>query len=160
MGNYASTRWSISHRKREIVERCLKLSVSDFVRAYGKEASERRHIVGTIHGGDWQIAFAMYLKEGHLVLRLNYSFTVGREKHKRSPLIEISDTACNYGGRRYWFNCPCCTRRVVHLYMVNGEFACRHCHNLTYASVQPEPKFFDPVQRLRSLEAKLKNRTS
>lgn len=49
--------------------------------------------------------------------------------------IYFTWTPCNYGGRRQWFLCPRCNRRVAIVY--GGKyFCCRHCHNLTYASQQ------------------------
>jgi hypothetical protein len=45
-------------------------------------------------------------------------------------------TACNYGGKRAWFLCPGCNRRVAVLYGAGRYFLCRHCYNLTYASQQ------------------------
>lgn len=40
--------------------------------------------------------------------------------------------ACNLGGKRAFFLCPRCRRRVCLIYFVN-QWGCRHCHNLTYA---------------------------
>lgn len=45
----------------------------------------------------------------------------------------INLTQCNFGGFRHWFMCGC-GRCVGVLYLVDGFFACRHCHNLTYTS--------------------------
>jgi hypothetical protein len=49
--------------------------------------------------------------------------------------VRIARTPCNLGGSRAWFICPAvgCGRRVAILY--GGRiFACRHCHQLAYAS--------------------------
>lgn len=49
--------------------------------------------------------------------------------------VMIEWTACNFGGRRAWWRCPCCNKRVALLY--SGKmFACRHCMNLTYESTR------------------------
>lgn len=49
--------------------------------------------------------------------------------------IRLTWTPCHYGGKRQWFLCPGCMKRVSTLY--GGEyFRCRHCHNLTYSSQQ------------------------
>lgn len=50
--------------------------------------------------------------------------------------IHFDLTPCNYGGRRYWFLCPRCYRRVAVLYGAGKYFYCRHCYGLTYASQQ------------------------
>ena len=50
-------------------------------------------------------------------------------------IISFTWTPCNYGGRRQWFQCPGCGRRVGLVY--GGRyFRCRHCYDLTYASQQ------------------------
>ncbi|MCI0625457.1 MAG: hypothetical protein L0387_28065 [Acidobacteria bacterium] len=54
----------------------------------------------------------------------------------------------NFGGVRWWFRCPLvikgkpCRRRVGKLYLPYGRslFGCRHCHQLTYQSVQTHDK--------------------
>ena len=50
--------------------------------------------------------------------------------------IPILSTPCNYGGKRYWWQCPPCGRRVAVLYGAGKYFLCRNCHNLSYASQQ------------------------
>ena len=57
---------------------------------------------------------------------------------------DLTWTPCNFGGRRAWFLCPDCSRRVAILHAFPG-FSCRTCHRLSYASsnrakdFQPEP---------------------
>lgn len=48
--------------------------------------------------------------------------------------VYFAQTACNYGGVRYWFRCEGCQRRVGVLYLSGGQFACRHCFSLAYKS--------------------------
>ena len=69
--------------------------------------------------------------------------TVSYECHRdRLELINYSErhavrfetTPCHYGGKRQWFLCPGCTRRVAVLCGVGGSFLCRHCHRLPYLS--------------------------
>ncbi len=56
--------------------------------------------------------------------------------------FSLSTTPCFFGGKRYWFLCPAedegkpCNRRVGVLYFIRGEYACRRCANLAYASQQ------------------------
>ncbi|MDR1945868.1 MAG: hypothetical protein LBQ51_01695 [Desulfovibrio sp.] len=54
--------------------------------------------------------------------------------------VALDWTACHMGGRRVWFRCPGCGRRVAILY--GGKtFACRHCHNLAYDSQRESPEW-------------------
>ena len=46
--------------------------------------------------------------------------------------VRLCSTTCNFGGYRYWLSCPSCNRMVGVIYFLNGQFACRRCHNLTY----------------------------
>ncbi len=49
-------------------------------------------------------------------------------------VVGLARTACNFGGHRSWFLCPCCYRRVGVLYLGQSGFLCRHCYALPYAS--------------------------
>ena len=67
--------------------------------------------------------------------------------------VPLEWTACHYGGRRPWFLCPRCGRRVAVLY--GGRiYACRHCHNLAYES-QRETKYGRLLNRSHKLRARL-----
>ncbi|WP_028490223.1 hypothetical protein [Thiothrix lacustris] len=49
----------------------------------------------------------------------------------------VTSTRCNYGGLRYWWQCPKCGRRVSILYALPWQFkewACRHCHEAVHES--------------------------
>jgi hypothetical protein len=70
-----------------------------------------------------------------------------------STPIHLQSTKTNFGGRRWWFCCPECNRRVGQLHLPIGahNFACRTCHLLTYRSTQEahgvERTFRNPVIR-------------
>jgi hypothetical protein len=62
-------------------------------------------------------------------------------------------TPCNYGGKRQWFLCPGCNRRVAVVY--GGKYyRCRHCHGLTYAS-QQESKPYRLMRKAWKIRARL-----
>jgi hypothetical protein len=64
--------------------------------------------------------------------------------------VMIDWTPCNYGGRRAWWLCPCCGRRVAILY--SGKmFACRQCHRLDYESTRtaPDSKPYERADNVR-----------
>jgi hypothetical protein len=57
--------------------------------------------------------------------------------HRGEPVrwsVKVLWTPCNYGGRRPWWQCPSCARRVAVLYAAGRYFACRHCYGLCHAS--------------------------
>lgn len=58
----------------------------------------------------------------------------------RDQCLRLAWTACRYGGRRCWFRCAC-RRRAAKLYLDDiGNFACRHCLGLVYASQREIPR--------------------
>lgn len=87
-------------------------------------------------------------------LRL-YRINVGRIATKY--VIPIVSTVPNYGGKRYWFECPGhnCRRRVRMLY-IGDRLLCRHCLNLTYLTSQSGGNKLTSIDsRLAFLHSKL-----
>jgi hypothetical protein len=50
--------------------------------------------------------------------------------------ISLSPVSCNFGGKRWYFGCPWCNKRIAVLYSHEYYFVCRQCANLTYESCQ------------------------
>lgn len=75
--------------------------------------------------------------------------TVGEWQDFRCQ-VAVEWTPCNYGGQRPWWGCPGCTRRVAILY-AGRQYACRHCHDLTYKSTRTgaNSKFFARANKVR-----------
>src|ERR1044071_7048420 len=117
MGGSGSTRWTF-HWKKTTVEECLKLSVTELRRAYGKSVASWAGSVGIMTWSNGaQVAFLITDSDTGTLLKLNYTATTRGEKQVKAPTIHISTTACNYGGVCYWFHCPNCNRRVAKLYV-------------------------------------------
>ncbi len=54
---------------------------------------------------------------------------------KHDYCINLESTPCHFGGRRWWFTCPCRHNRCTKLYLQrNGIFASRKTLNLSYES--------------------------
>ena len=51
-----------------------------------------------------------------------------------NQIVWMETTPCTLGGRRRWFRCPVCGRRVAVIYGTGRLFACRRCKGLAYAS--------------------------
>lgn len=76
-----------------------------------------------------------------------------RNQKKHSYVIPVEKLACNYGGFRYFFNCPLCRRRMRILYFSEKSvFLCRKCLNLSY-----ETQRLRPTRRYRYTAQKIKN---
>jgi len=69
-------------------------------------------------------------------------------------VISFDRTPCNYGGKRTWFLCPHCNRRVALLYGAGKYFLCRHCYNLTYASQQTQ-RYERLMEKARAIRKRL-----
>ena len=67
-------------------------------------------------------------------------------------VVELSYTEPHFGGKRLWFLCPHCGRRVAVLYC-SEVVACRKCLHLSYRTEGE-----DTIDRLRSKAAKIKDR--
>ena len=74
----------------------------------------------------------------HLVLDYRCRVGVGEWEDVRQT-VWLEWTACHYGGRRPWFCCPSCGRRVALLYGAGVYFACRRCYRLVYESQRERP---------------------
>nr|QJS05794.1 hypothetical protein [Psychrobacter sp.] len=64
--------------------------------------------------------------------------------------IQLTTTAPHYGGSRYFFNCPSCSKRVSVLYR-KGTYICRKCIGLGYQSQleQPVDRLFTRLNAIR-----------
>jgi len=55
--------------------------------------------------------------------------------HERWDQFALVCTRPNYGGRRWWFECPGCTSRRACIYLIPCLYSyCRECLGLTYES--------------------------
>ena len=74
--------------------------------------------------------------------------------------IRLSTSGCNYGGVRYYFECPVvkdgvyCGNRASKLYLPQGQlyFGCRSCHDLTYESCQTSHKYDNLDKQLQNID--------
>jgi hypothetical protein len=69
-----------------------------------------------------------------------HGWRVGRDGKpvSYSYWVLVTYTPAEFKGKRAWFQCPGCDKRVRKLFRPPGElaFKCRDCHDLTYASQQ------------------------
>ena len=68
-------------------------------------------------------------------VRLQYTKT-DQEGNKKDfdYQVPLVTTPCNFGGKRYWFCCRVCGKKVGCLYLGKEYFICRTCADLTYES--------------------------
>jgi hypothetical protein len=125
-------RWRKTHTGEPLSVCVSYLSKHNMLRSgYGGSLSWSRRGV--------QIGWIGYGCTGDAV-QLTYTVTdtATQQKTKHDYSVQLSRSACHFGGSRSWLVCPSvgCGRRVASLYMVGGLFLCRHCHQLGYESQQ------------------------
>ena len=137
MGGSGSGRHWFS--KKTTVEDCLTLNVEEFTS--GDLLRPRTSTMYWTRRGE-EIAYVSYsLRDiGGERGRPVYVLTLHSPMTQDVPLIT---TQLHSGGKRYWFSCPNCRRRVGRLHCPHGEsyFFCRTCHHLTYKSCQESHQF-------------------
>lgn len=66
----------------------------------------------------------------------------------RKKAVNLSAYVPGFGGKRYFFLCPVCGRRMRTLHFRGEEIACRICHGLTYTSCNESHKFDSLFMRM------------
>jgi len=81
-------------------------------------------------------------------------FRISPDKWKTvRSMVRLDWTPCHFGGRRAWFLCPHCKRRVAVLHG-STTIACRHCFRLAYPSTR-EGKAERAGRRAEKIRARL-----
>ncbi len=73
--------------------------------------------------------------------------------------IELTRTPCRFGGWRYYFVCPRLGHRCEVLPLLDGEFASREAHGVTYGS-QSEGELDRAYRKRDKLKARLDGRVN
>lgn len=95
-------------------------------------------IPGGAFGWQWTIggkaAADIQIKVGveRVVLAYRFRLRGNSDWQDVEQSVNLDYTACTYGGKRIWWLCPSCDRRVAVLYGPGKHYACRHCSNLVY----------------------------
>lgn len=97
------------------------------------------------------VSLAACLADTHDAI-LTISYRVG--ELARTERVRLEAVPCRYGGHRFYFRCPASDRRCEVLALVNGRFACRQHHRLTYVS-QSETPLDRLGRRARRAEARV-----
>jgi hypothetical protein len=174
MGGPGSTRWG-RHQRAPLVEDAISLDLRILGRGgcFDERASQGHYGWSRDENGElrrqlvWQFA---KLDERHGALGFGVTLNVEGGTENVVQAIELEAVPLTFGGQRAralrWYGrCPVegpDGRRVLKVYLPPGRkrFACRHCHGLTYRSVQEHDARLDrlkhdPVACLRVVEASL-----
>ena len=142
MGGFGSGRHWFS--RKTTVEECLTLNVEEFTS--GDVLRPTTSFVSWCRGGA-ETAYVNYslrdMGQSVYILRLHSPLIRRGERIPITQDISLVTTQLWSGGKRYWFSCPNCRRRVGRLHLPHGKsyFFCRRCYDLTYMSCQESHKF-------------------
>jgi hypothetical protein len=135
MGGVGSGNWHRPNRKTT-VERCLSISVSDFLQNIYNCVSGELKWSNRFTGKETSsIGFQQLPENGsESMLILSYEC----DGHAVHEPISFQKTKPHFGGNRWWFTCPLCQRRMGVFYLPPKSyyFACRKCYDLRYKSSQ------------------------
>lgn len=84
---------------------------------------------------------------GAVVFHYHFAPSNGEERDVEN-VVPLTWTTPNYGGKRPWFLCPYCSRRVGVVVIGGGDVKCRRCRGLGYAVCNEAP--YDRHIRRRS----------
>lgn len=134
MGGFGSGRSCI---KKILVEDCFQINIDKLYRL-GGIGVKHDYILKWQHPRNREVFSEIRVKADNNSLILSYEAVIKatQERLGIQTLIEIEWTNPPLGGRRPWFICPECNKRIGKLYKPNNEhfFWCRLCWDLTYQS--------------------------
>ncbi len=140
MGGYGSGRYYRRGYVKTKVEDCHKVDANDFARWKFFKTGMRWSSTRWTRGGRETGSCGVHTKIGDNQAVCVFQYN-GRE-----VAVNLSPYVPGFGGRRYFFLCPVCGRRVRTLHFKNAEIACRTCHDLTYESCN-EFHYFDSLYK-------------
>ena len=131
-------------------EQVLRLDVRELHKA-GLFWGDARGSVTWQRGGGNTQSIGIRSLPCELALQLDYNF--GPQQIPVREVVQLTFTACHFGGDRPWFRCPCCDRRCAILWG-RGRFLCRSCHRVAYPS-QNESIGSQAIRRIHEIRAAL-----
>jgi len=141
--------------KKTTTEECRSLDVNELARdsvfRVGSKGVLYWWSVGETGTPSASIRFRVLCNHNQRFFQIHYRWN---DTGNVSQSILLQTTRPNFGGIRWWFECPHvvrgdpCARRVGKLYLKNRFFACRNCHDLTYRSCQQSHRVKQLARRI------------
>ncbi len=138
--------------RASLVEQSLRIDAADLRRSAVFRHGDSGRLIWTL--GPTEIATARYAFTSQSAGADELAIELQRGNERRRTRLVLTTTSPNFGGVRFWFCCPRCSRRARTLFVTEQELApaCRSCHGLQYRSAQ---KHDARVDALRKDEAKM-----
>lgn len=135
---------------RDLTDRFRRLDVRALHRAGVLEPGQARRWTW-MRGG--AVTSEIVIEAEGAALLLGYQMTKQHEIKSFSYRVRLDWTPCTFGGKRPWFLCPGCDRRVAVLFGLE-MFLCRHCRGLAYRS-QRESESRRVIRRADAIRRRL-----
>ena len=99
--------------------------------------------------------------QGQKIFLVNFGLFGWTDDKEIIHPLDCIELDCHFGGVRFWFVCPGCSRRVGVLYLAPGHdrFRCRYCLRLAYESQNYRGRdggYYPALERLIKLERTVK----
>jgi len=139
MGGYGSGKkyWRSAKEK---VENCRSIDANSFSRWGYFKPGGRGGIMKWTRNGMETGSCWVYSNIDKLDGSISFSYQYQDKPHP-DVKVKLSWYSPGFGGRRYFFRCPVCGKRMRTLHFRYGEIACRVCFNLTYESCVENKRF-------------------
>ena len=133
MGGLGSGNWWSRWDAKPLVEDCEALDVNWLHRHGWFERRRTGQLTWTMERRT-TAEIGVTASPSQVTLFYWYKGVFDAEWEPVESVVRLTWTPCHFGGRRPWFVCPGCGRRVAKLYLRGKYFLCRRCHNLAYKS--------------------------
>lgn len=151
MGGNGSGEWTRLDAKLK-TNRLFRIDIKELRRASGLEPGARGQVWQFVRGVPNR--FVLYeIKNDRVLFRYEHQPS-GEEARLVIETIWLGHTVPHFGGKRAWFSCPKCCKRVAVLFRVDRWFRCRKCHKLSYPT-QSWDAFNRSGNRARKIRIKL-----
>jgi hypothetical protein len=148
VGGYGSGRW-FRHDTKAKTNTLFRIDINDLRRSSGLKPGARGQVWQSVRGVLG--GFVLFeIKKDRVLLEYEYQ-APEMETQLVIETIWLTHTPCNYGGKRAWFSCPQCCKRVAVLFRVDRRFRCRKCHKLSY-----QTQCWDQLDRSGHLARKIR----
>jgi len=142
---------------RDTVEETTRLTIDD-LKSWGfisKEPGLRSGTLTLSRSGEKTGSLGVTVKieeEPRNPSYIYFAYLLGYEKKPVEYEHRIELFPLHFGGRRHYFRCRHCNRRVTALYLKGGYYACRHCQRLAYELSQRHRGPLETLERSYSFK--------
>lgn len=143
MGGFGSGRRR--YPAKTTVQDCKSLDANDYARWGCFKSGNRSGTSRWTRNGNVTGACGHYVQINDDDPFIRFSYNYNGIEHQ-DVKVSLSAYAPGFGGKRYFFVCPVCGNRKRTLHIMQGEIACRLCHNLTYENCN-QSHYFDGIYR-------------